>query len=309
MEDHLNQKQVEQMKRIKQLLAQQEWNRASEQLEKLYEQRNDNEINHLLVEALYMDNQFKMAYEFAVEKQETFLLSADLFKLMVNVLLKSQHLIEARQFALATANANWQAVAIQGINEFETTTAQTLVATRKANLRQFYHLGDQPFPQQRERLARAGQLPLADYMVGAKFLLRDPFTNPLIRSSILQNLQKLKITDRIKTYWIDEKEHEIDGAQLVPIDQIPGYQQLIQALKERLENVDPVAYATISQEIGMQMMMCYPFIEQVVTDADGWVDLEIAQFQGKTDLKGLDSGMAHWHSVSEALIEALIKAY
>lgn len=96
---------------------------------------------------------------------------------------------------------------------------------------------------------------------------------------------------------------------MVPIDQIPRYQQLIQVLKERLENVDPVAYATISQEIGMQMMMCYPFVEQVVTDADGWVDLEIAQFQGKTDLKGLDSGMAHWHSVIEALIEALIKAY
>lgn len=305
MDDALNEGQTRQLKRIKELLLQQMWSQASSQLEQLYQESHQSDINHLLVEALYMDSQYQMAYEYAAEDLDSYLLTADLYKLVVNVHLKSRHLIKARQFAMSTKHAEWRSTAINGIEEFEQATTKTLAKTYRENLRQFYHLGDTSFVEQRRRFDQADQLPLPQYLIGAKFLLRDPFTHPLVRSSILQVIQSLGIEETVKVHWLDEQEYQIKCQSLVSLNQDPTFISGVVEIKKQVGQTDPLAYQMILQEFQLQAMLCYPLINKVVTDPKEWIKLLIDQFHGRQGSSDEISATKQWQIKLSSLLATL----
>lgn len=306
MDDALTPAQVVKLRQIKERLKNQEWHQAAVQLEQLYQERHDDDINQLLVEALYMDSQFKLAYDYAIEKQTAYLATMDRFKLMINVLLKSNHLITARQFALRAPQPAWQQQAVAGIEQFEQNASETLMQTHRATLRKFYHLGDQPFAQQRQRFEQAAQLPLKDYLTGARFLLRDPFTHPLVRASLLQSLQQLHFQGPLTFLWIDDQEHQIQGDDLKRIDEDPVYQHLMAILADRIGQVDPVETQMLTQELALQTMLAYPLLDHVFVQPEEWVTMLIKQYRGEDATAGISATAAHWLQTFSQILQTLM---
>ena len=113
-------------------------------------------------------------------------------------------------------------------------------------------------------------LPLKQYLIGAKFLVRDPFVNPLIRSSLMQMLQRLHLTGKIMIYWLDEREHLIDLAKLSDVESIPVVSQVEKMIKRDFSQQDPLSYQMFNQEFHLQLAYLYPLVELAISDAGAW---------------------------------------
>ncbi len=64
----------------------------------------------------------------------------------------------------------------------------------------------------------AFKLPLNEFITGAKFLLRDPYTHPLVKSSLVELLSKLQVADPVTVYWLDKKEYTVVPADIQPLN-------------------------------------------------------------------------------------------
>lgn len=308
MNSNLTTDQLQQLAKAKKLLQDENWSLASVTLEKLYQECENTEIGQLLVEALYMDKQYKLAQQYASEHQTSYLATESLYRLMIALLLRNHQFIIARQFALLGRESQWQIQAEADIERQEKSDLEKLGATIKTITRQFYHLGDEKFVEQKRRFELAYQLPLDQYVMGAKFLLRDPFTNPLIRSSILQVLQRLKFDEIVKLYWLDHQEHEIDCSKLQPVNKIKQVVTVSAQFENELGQNDPITLQILEQEFQLQMSFCYPLIDQVVTNAKLWAQIAIDRMAGKTVAENkVTVEILKWQSRLTTLNEELLQ--
>lgn len=292
MSEQLTQEQVKKLSEAKVLIEKQKWNNASSLLESLYEECMQDDINFLLVESLYMDHQYKSAYDYAIDNMTQYLNSLKLYKLMVNVCLESRHVIKAHQFSLMTDQIEWRKSANTVIEKYENDISENLSKTNQEIFRQFYHLGDEVFIEQKRRVEMAEQLTLPQYLTGVKFLLRDPFTHPLIRSSLLQSLLELNETGPIKFYWIDNKEHTVNLSVLDRLEDQNFYKKVMNYLDEKVGNSDPLAFSMISSEFKLEMMISYPLSQSIMPNYHDWIDVMIQKYHGDV----IDS---KYHSVEE----------
>ncbi len=308
MNSDLTTDQIKQLAKAKKLLQNESWSSASMILERLYQESENIEIGQLLVEALYMDKQYKLAQQYASEHQTSYLATESLYRLMISLLLHNHQFIIARQFALLSQKSQWQMVAQAEIEDQEKNDLEKMGATIKTITRQFYHLGDENFIEQKRRFELAYQLPLNQYVMGAKFLLRDPFTNPLIRSSILQVLQRLGFNETVKLYWLDQQEHEIDCSKLMPVSEIKQVVSVSAQFEHQLGQSDPITLQMLEQEFQLQMAFCYPLIDHVVTDAKLWAQVAIDKTAGKTIVENKTTNeILKWQAHLAALNEELLQ--
>lgn len=250
-----------------QLLDQGHYHEAARQFGKLYDQVDEFVINRQLVKALYEDQQYAEADAYASEHLNDYAQSKELMQQLLDVELANQCFIDVR-IQLA-ALPKWHDEFINQVQEAEKRQITNYQATVRTQLQRFYHLGDVSFNEQQQRFKEALHLPLEQYLTGARFLLRDPFVNPLIRSSIMQILQKLRLTGKIKMYWLDDQEHEIDLATLPSVEKMPQVVQIEKRLGKDFAH-DPTSYQMFMQEFRLELTFLYPLIDQAIPNADAW---------------------------------------
>lgn len=119
-------------------------------------------------------------------------------------------------------------------------------------------------------------LPLNDYLVGAKFLLRDPDTHPLIKSSLVQVLQQLRLNEELTVLWLDEKEHPLNIKELKPLGELTVVKEGERLIAVRFADQDPLSYQTYLREFHLQLAFMYPFVELAIEDPDAWVQALVA---------------------------------
>lgn len=262
-------KQKEQWQQGSKLLKKGQFHEAAALLDRLNNQVDDFRVNLALTFAEYQDQQYLRARQIAEERAADYLKTLKDAELLINVEIADQQFMTARrQIAMVR---QWQEQLLPLVEAGEQKAEATMMTSVKTRWREFYHLGDKSFREQQQRLLAASRLPLPYYLKGALFLLRDPFTNPLIRSSILETLQPLKIERQAKVYWLDEQEHELNLAQLQPIDSLPVAQQLRQMVETRYRDKDPVSYQTISRELNLQFIYLYPFLGLAIDEPKSWL--------------------------------------
>lgn len=238
-------------------------------LSKLNDEVNEFRINRALVAASLADHQYMSARRLAEERVSDYLSQESDAQLLIRVELADQQFMTARrQIAQLPQWSNQLMPLVKRAEENALTTMNTSLRER---WREFYHLGDTSFKEQQRRMSVANRLPLSYYLKGAIFLLRDPFTNPLIRASLLENLQPLKIEQPVKIYWIDEQDHDLNLADLKAIDSMRIVQQLRQLIADKYANQDPVSLKTAQRELNLQLIYLYPFIDLAIHDPISWV--------------------------------------
>ena len=265
----MNAQQKKRLEQGQRLLKQGKAHQAASVLVKLNDEVDDFQINRALVAAEYADHQFMTARRLAEEKVTAYLHQEGDARLLIKVEVADQQFMTARR-QIAQLN-RWQKILLPLVQDAEKKAEATMNTSLRERWREFYHLGDNSFKEQQRRLAAANRLPLPYYLKGAIFLLRDPFTNSLIRASLLENLQPLKIERQVKVYWLDEEEHDYNLADLRPIDSLATVRKLRQLIKTKYADQDPVSLQTTQRELNLQLIYLYPFIDVAIEDPQSWL--------------------------------------
>lgn len=235
----------------------------------LNEKTDDYRVNQLLTLALQHDGQVQHAIKLAEEHVEDYLQTKRGAKQLVSLELAGQQFITARRQAAFVPQ--WKDELTKLIITAEKRAKKTMEVTLQTRLKSFYHLGDGSFNEQRQRLMEAEQLPLDLYLTGAIFLLRDPFTKELIKSSILETLQPLSIDREVKVRWLDGHDHQLNLKDLQPLTKIEEVAAMQEILDKKYGQSDPSTLKEMTDELQLQMIFLYPFINKAVTDPQAWV--------------------------------------
>lgn len=265
----LNEEQIRQLDKARQLIRQDKYHQAVRQLTPLNEETGDYEVNRLLVKALQHDGQVQLAIKVAEDHVDDYLGSKDGARQLILLEIAGQQFITARRQAAFAPQWGQQLTA--EITQAEKQAESATAATLRAQLKSFYHLGDGSFEEQRQRLIDAEQLPLKMYLTGALFLLRDPFAKPLIKSSILETLQTLQINQQATMLWIDQREYSFNLRDLQPLTKVAEVATMQKMLNDKYGQSDPSTLAAMTDELQLQMIFLYPFISKAVTSPRDWV--------------------------------------
>lgn len=276
----MNNEQEEQYQKALKLLTEEKWLKAASLLEDLLNQVPSDDVTKSLVLALYRGKQYARAFVYLVEQPAVFAADQSNARLAVHLLLHNQSYISVRLF-IAGLPADWQRELIQLVEEGERDARQKFRTTIQTELRSFYHLGDCSLNEQQERLSEAQQLPLDEYLTGAQFLLRDPFTHQLIKASIVDTLRQIGIEKEMVIRWIDGEEYSFVPGDLLSIDDLELVQALRNELTNELGNHNPSELQLANQELQMQLMLLYPLINDQINDVKEWVRCLIMRIRGE----------------------------
>ncbi len=276
----MDERQKRQFRRAMVLIRQQKWQAASNILGNLLAITNTPVIVKKQVLVLVHLHQYVQAQNLVFDQPTLFLGTQVDAKLALQVLLANQHFIKARLF-ITGAPQTWQTELKQLITDSEQAAELKYQATIKQTLQQFYHLGDGNIRQQRERLDNAYNLPLNDFLLGTRFVLRDPFVQPLIKSDILEKLRAIGVATSVTYLWLDNHEYQVIPAQLKASDDLPIVHAVRRTLRKRLANQDIMCYQLASQQFNLQIMFLFPRITTVITDPQRWVAVLLATIDGQ----------------------------
>lgn len=265
----MNEEQMKQLDEGRLLVQRGKYQQAVRQLTPLNEETGDFKVNRLLCRALQRDGQVQLAIKIAEDRVDDYLQSREGAYQLILLEIAGQQFITARRQAAFVPQ--WSQDLTAKISQAEKQAEAATATTLKTRLKSFYHLGDGSFREQRQRLIEAEQLPLKMYLTGALFLLRDPFAKPLIKSSILETLQPLKINQEATMLWIDQREYSLNLRELQPLTKVSEVVTMQKMLDEKYGQLDPSTLAAMTDELQLQMIFLYPFISKAVTSPQDWV--------------------------------------
>jgi len=258
----------------KEALASEKYHQAVLKFEELYKESPTEELNIYLSNAYYLDNQFVAAERIVLESIEAYLAEEPLFNFFQNVLIKNDSFILLREI-IGTADfpGEYKERVLEKISSAEIGSSSNMAETNKKIANQFYHMADEPISVQIARFQAAKKLPLLLWLKSARFLLLDPFIHPIIRSSVLESMQKMRLQEKVNMYWLDEKEHPLNTGDLLPIQQTKSYIETNQILNEEVDVNDPILGEQLHEELRLQLMYLYPFAENVITNSTLWIQV------------------------------------
>ncbi|GAB6092211.1 hypothetical protein [Furfurilactobacillus curtus] len=302
-EDALTSRQREVLTKAKSAFHGEDYAQAASLLEDLYLEVQTSNLNHLLVEALYMHKEYSRARTYADDFLNSYLTNATDIRFLLTLLLRVHEFVLAHEIVAGINDTTLKRTGTDMIAGAEAEARQTTAATIKTISKQFYHMSDLSPVQQQARFQAALKLPLQEFETGAKFLLLDPYLHPLFVASILEVLQRVKEPTPVKFRWIDEQQYEVIPVQLTPLQEEPVYQQTQATLRQQLSEQDPVAETLLSQELRLQLTLTYPFVGRVVSDQDAWVRALIATYRG--DHLVANSAVQRWQKRLDTLVNQL----
>lgn len=253
-----------------------------ETLAETYVQNRSVEINRQLVTALLAEQQYAEALNYANDLPEAYVAS-DFQLIYLDLLLHEAEFILAREFINLLDNSKGL---IERIEQAEMSYRVDFPESIKKISRDFYHLSEYPLNEQADRLKHALRLPLADFLVGAKFVLIDPFGSQVTRTNILDHLRRVELAEMVTSLWFDQTEHQFKPVELPDLFEQPvrlAVQKEISLLN------DPVMERSLEQINQYIMINLYPFAAEVILDVPKWVQGLLDNLLGDDDQFDLKS--------------------
>ncbi|WP_302117299.1 hypothetical protein [uncultured Limosilactobacillus sp.] len=301
----MNEAQQDKYLQAQKLVDEEQWQDASEILEGLVTEVDDSEVGRLTIIALYHTQQFTRACTYLFEYLEVMFDDFTDAQIAISILVQNELFILARQ--VISSLSQWQDELLSLVVAGEEKSRQEYQETLQARLRDFYHLGDYSLTEQQSRLQAAFKLPLNEFITGSKFLLRDPYTHPLVKSSLVELLCKLQVNDPVTIYWLDKTEYTVIPADLLPLNGLPIVAEGKRLISIKCGNQNPQTERLANQEFQLQVMFLYPRVEQTIVDIDEWINILIGRIEGKTIEEKSDA--AKWQSRLGEQIDELMEKH
>ncbi|CAM3178734.1 hypothetical protein [Lactiplantibacillus plajomi] len=256
------------------------WSQAAALWEELYQQQQTLAINQQLVTALVQNQQYLAASNYAAEFENDYLQTDQRSDLYLTALLASHQFIVARMVVTARPRQPWQSLAEQRISQAERAAETTMASTLTTTMREFYHLSDQPVPNQAARIQAAQHLTYQRYLTAAQFLLVDPFLHQLARVEVLHTLRAIGVDQPVQFRHLDGQQTALIPSELAAVGTDPTSQRTHQALEKTLGQRDPTLYTGLNALLTLQLMYIYPDQPKIVADPTTWVQLFVAEQTG-----------------------------
>ena len=301
-EDQLSPKLKSMIDRAHTEMKQENWHDAAETLTELYDSLSTFEVNYRLVTSLFMDEQYQLASSYADDFLLNYLEEESDFRMVVALAIQNQSFVYAQQLAMLWDDLDTQQKVSQEIRDAEAKAVETMSTTFQTISRQFYHLSDYSIIEQRDRYESARHLPVSQFVIGAKYLLVDPYATPIIRATLLEDLQKLRVSESIQYRWLDDELYTIKLSELPLLTNSKIFEDIADFLDEKLGNEDPIAMDMLAQQVRFELTLLYPRVEEVVTDPEGWVEASIDRYYEHKNITET-ALQKKWHEKVRSLTE------
>lgn len=298
----MNEKQAQRFRQAKELVKQEKWAQAGEILDALVKATADPAATRLLVRVLDADHQYVQALSNILEDPTLFWDDELNAKLAVQLMIQNQRFMLARLF-IANGPAKWRTVLTEIAKDGEQAAQVNYRQTIQQRLKDFYHLGDGTLMEQRQRLRDAYDLPLASFLLGTRFVLRDPFVHYLIKADIIESLRRIGVDTQLSYLWIDNQEYQVNPARLIDQDEVPAVKATRQAITKQLGDTDAIRYQMANQQLDLQLMFLYPRAAVVITNPQEWATILMQTLDGQQLGKG--SATQRWQRRLMTLISTL----
>lgn len=298
----MNDEQQRLIHQAKKFEEQQDWTNAAECWVDLSQQIDDVNITFNAAHSLYLAKRFQEAYQAILNFPDAAITAQNGLEI-IQMYLAVNHYISGRML-INELPTQIQSQAQSLVEQAERSYQLQFEATIHNQLRSFYHLGDCSLPEQQQRLASADQLPLADFMIGCQFLLRDPFTNPFVRAELLNILHRLQWADEVVVLAIDDHEHKIIPATSPSAYEQGTIQTCRRIIAHQLTNDNPQLLATLNQQLDLQAILLMPITDEVITNPQKWVAVMTSLMMGSA-MPGNSAREQQWQAKINQIIEKI----
>lgn len=306
LEEHLTPEMQQLMARAQTEMKQENWHDAAETLTAVYEALTTFEINYRLVTALFVDEQYQLAASYADDFLLNYLESEPDFRMVVALAVQNQNFVYAQQLAMLWDEGSVQNDVLEEIRAAEDRARVDMANTFQTIARQFYHLSDYSITEQRDRYESARHLPVAEFIVGAFYLLIDPYATPIIRATLLEDLQKLRVSDPVQYRWLDDNLYTIQLDELPLLTDSEIFEEIADYLDEKVGQDDPIALEMLAQQVRFELTLLYPRVNDVVTDPEGWVEASVDQYYERPNFSEM-AEQKKWHEIVRDLTTNFFK--
>ncbi|MCH4057430.1 MAG: hypothetical protein LKE89_05825 [Lactobacillaceae bacterium] len=162
-----------------------------------------------------------------------------------------------------------------------------------------------PLADHQQNLAPLLSLPPADYLQLVTPILQNPLLMPFLRMQILINLQRLSQPVTVSLYWRGQLK-EFSSNQLVAVDQLPVYQEMMQFLTAQLDS-GQLRYSDLSfaqSNLVTYLLLTYPFCEEELRPLTNWQTFLMTGKVGSDLLPGAKEQIAFWQTQEQQLLQA-----
>ncbi|MFC4760682.1 hypothetical protein [Fructobacillus durionis] len=262
-----------------QALADEEYQKATELLSQVYENDRTYENNQLFAKALLNNNQVNSALTIAQEYVGEYLGQKADYQFYFDVCLAAGYFIMARRMAMESIFSDDREERLRQIDKAEEKAREERSETIQKIHRRFKHIAGYDVLEQQQIYQDAQLLPVEDFVDAAKDLLLDPDIMPIIRVSVLTDIQCLELHRKVRYLYIDGQEYTtILCEQPKPLrDEI--YFEARDYLGETVGQDDPITNQMLQEQLRLEMNVLFPQLERV-TDPIAWIQADIAMIKG-----------------------------
>ena len=224
--------------------------------------------NKLLVNALVLDEQFDEALAIADEFYGEYLKRGDQFAIYINILLKNNKFIQAWKLV------KQQPFATPIVENAESEYRENAGKQLRQNERQFSHLGSMDFFGQQQMVQTGLILPKKEFIEACQIIFIDKDVHPIIKSSLLQEVQSIPNNIDILDYlWIDGTHKKINMKNLVANENEPVVRKINQLTKNDDGTVDVQLNKSLNHMLNLKLGMIYPFAGLFLDVEEEWIEL------------------------------------
>lgn len=248
--------------------------------EKAYELKQDEETNILYTTALYQLGNLKKAKEVADDKQKVYIEDEELASFYANILIETKHFLEAdkiiqknRKSKELAKREKWLVLEEHLEQERILQQAEQIKKEKKV-FEEIKKIGTMSFEYQSSIVKKISKWTTSRYLNAAKQILIDENVNEIVKTSILEELVTRQVTETVNLTWFHEKKSLI-LSHLLSLENNSTVLAVKKKAEEQLGEQDPVLFQVLEQEIMLQFLFLYPYIEEVVTDPTKWVELHV----------------------------------
>lgn len=278
--------------------------RALDTLNSAYQLQQTEEVNHLLATTLVAQGQFQEAQTIADEYLSSYAKDEQSARIYLDLSLHNHYFLNAWEFLTWLAEGvqeKLQPKVVDAENSYRLSQEKTI----RTIARQFYHLSDGNTVEQQKRLLAANKLPLNDYLIGAKFVLRDPFLSQISRTAVLDQLRRLRIKEPVEFLDLDGHTQTYIPASLTALKQNEIYNNILNELDKYAKTLGTDMVQGLSEQVHLLLMIAYPELSTAVQDATSWVDGLVAETFGYPMPNESDEQITWRKKAQKSLMELL----
>nr|WP_278842433.1 hypothetical protein [Melissococcus plutonius] len=243
---------------------------------KAYAIHQDFSLNFLIVSMYLGSEQPKTALTIASELKKDYLSSVDSLEFYIQLLIQNHQFIEAHilindQLLLKKTKNIKPFIALKKqvcqtellYQQFETSKITELEQNLKI-------LQTYSYFEQLTIIKQAVQLPKERFIKIGKEILLNSDVHYLVCSWLLNEFEKLNLTEKICFLWIDQKTYQVIPANIGDPMDSEICQRVLLYLEKELINDHPILLLELKEEIQLHFVLLYPLIDQIITDPKLW---------------------------------------